>query len=206
MPEPGSCVHIVDDDPSVRTGLERLIRSAGLQAETFASAEDYIKYAKAVTPRCLILDVRMQGIDGLQLQDKLSNSPATCPIIFLTGHGDIPMSVRAMKHGAADFFTKPVDDGKLLAAVSKALEAHARSAQEKRPKVGGLFDQLTTREFEVMRCVVGGAPNKIIASHLAISEKTVKTHRGRVMRKLHVDSLAELIRLTIEAGIEPVDI
>jgi FixJ family two-component response regulator len=208
MPLPLSKVLIVDDDASVRSSLARLMRSAGLNAETFASAEDFLKNGDGDSngPGCLILDVRMDGLSGLELQERLARTRITCPIIFLTGHGNIPMSVQAMKEGAFDFFTKPVDDGVLLDAVSKALERHARILSESATPFRERLEKLTVREFEVMRCVIGGALNKQIAGHLGIAEKTVKVHRGRVMHKLGVESVAELVRHSIEAGVEPEEI
>ena len=206
MALPPSRVHIVDDDASVRTSLERLMRSAGFAAETFPSAEEFLKQANGDGPACLILDVRMEGLSGLELQKQLTRSQLSCPIIFLTGHGNIPMSVQAMKEGAFDFFTKPVDDDQLLGAVSKAVETHARILSGTERPFRDHLQALTAREFEVMRCVIGGALNKQIAGHLGIAEKTVKVHRGRVMHKLGVDSLAELVRQSIAAGVEPIEV
>lgn len=207
MPSHIPQVNIVDDDASVRTSLDRLMRSAGYAAETFSSAEDFLKHANGNgEAACLILDVRMEGLSGLELQERLSRSQLSCPIIFLTGHGDIPMSVQAMKEGAFDFFTKPVDDDQLLGAVANALETHAKILSGTACPFRERMKELTDREFEVMRCVVGGALNKQIAAHLGIAEKTVKVHRGRVMHKFGVESVAELVRHSIEAGVEPIEV
>lgn len=200
-------VYIVDDDASVGTSLARLMRSAGFEPEAFASGEEYLKAADGHGgPACLILDVRMEGLSGLELQKHLVKSRMTCPIIFLTGHGDVPMSVQAMKEGAFDFFTKPVDDKELLESVSSALETHERILSGTDCPFRDRLGALTAREFEVMRCVLGGALNKQIAAHLGIAEKTVKVHRGRVMHKLGVESVAELVRQSIEAGVEPSEV
>jgi FixJ family two-component response regulator len=206
MPKPIPRVNIIDDDDDVRSSLARLMRSAKFHADTFSSAEDYLKRANNDGPTCLILDIRMAGLSGLELQERLSRGRLACPIIFLTGHGDIPMSVQAMKEGAFDFFTKPVDGGQLLEAVSNALEAHARVLSETACPFRAQLEKLTAREFEVMRCVISGALNKQIAAHLNIAEKTVKGHRGHVMHKLGIESVAELVRHSIEAGVEPMAI
>jgi FixJ family two-component response regulator len=206
MPEATPHVYIIDDDDAVRTGLARLMRSAKFHVDTFSSAEDYLNRANIDGPACLILDVRMDGLSGLELQERLTRGRLSCPIIFLTGHGDIPMSVQAMKEGAFDFFTKPVDDGQLLEAVANALETHARILSETACPFRALLKNLTAREFEVMRCVISGALNKQIAAHLDITEKTVKVHRGRVMHKLGIESVAELVRHSIEAGVEPTEL
>ena len=203
MQEPIPQVSIVDDDDAVRAGLARLMRAAGFQVDAFSSAEDYLNRAKRDGPECLILDVRMDGLSGLELQERLSRGRLTCPIIFLTGHGDIPMSVQAMKEGAFDFFTKPVNGRQLLEAVANALETHARILAETACPFRARLENLTAREFEVMRCVISGALNKQIAAHLDIAEKTVKIHRGRVMHKLGIESVAELVRQSIESGVEP---
>jgi FixJ family two-component response regulator len=206
MQEPTPQVSIVDDDDAVRAGLARLMRAAGFQVDSFSSAEDYLNRSKRDGPECLILDVRMNGLSGLELQERLSRGRLACPIIFLTGHGDIPMSVQAMKEGAFDFFTKPVNGGQLLEAVSNALETHARILSETACPFREQLEKLTAREFEVMRCVISGALNKQIAAHLDIAEKTVKGHRGHVMHKLGIESVAELVRHSIEAGVEPIAI
>jgi len=208
MPLSSPLIYIVDDDPSVRSSLERLMRSDGLEANTYDSAEAFLKNTNNdhVGPACLILDVHMDGLSGLELQQRLFRSRWSGPIIFLTGHGDVPMSVEAMKEGAFHFFTKPVDDEDLLGTVHEALENHAHSLSESATPVRERLERLTEREFEVMRCVIAGALNKQIALHLAISEKTVKVHRGRVMQKLEVVSVAELVRHSIEAGVEPEEV
>jgi FixJ family two-component response regulator len=189
-------VFVVDDDPSVRKGLARLIRSAGLCAEAFASAEEFMHRMARGARGCLVLDVQMPGLTGLELQDALARLPHSMPIIFITGHGDIPMGVRAMKKGAVDFLSKPFDDHELLDAIVVAIRRD-RQTQERRSlteSIRARINSLTPRELEVMTLVTAGYPNKHIGTELGISEKTVKVHRGRVMRKMAVNSLAELVR------------
>ncbi|MFK5920811.1 MAG: response regulator [Verrucomicrobiota bacterium] len=200
-------IYIIDDDKSIRTSLERVLRSSGLSSKVFPSAEAFLKNADIAShkPCCIILDVRMDGIDGLELQNRLSKLQSSTPIIFLTGHGDIPMSVKAMKLGAYDFLTKPVDATLLLDTVDRALKFHARLLTETNPAIKTRLSRLTPREFEVMRCVIGGALNKQIASHLNIAEKTVKVHRGRVTQKLGIESVADLVRLSIKAKVKPIE-
>jgi FixJ family two-component response regulator len=196
----------VDDDDSIRRGLERLFRSSGLQASTFDSARSYLRHPPHTGPSCLVLDVRMPGLNGLELQKALADREAQ--IVFITGHGDVPMCARAMKAGAVDFLTKPVNDEDLLASVSRALERSAkvtalaadRDAARKRVAL------LTARELEVMQRVITGALNKQIADDLGAAEKTIKIHRGRVMKKLCVASVADLVRVADVAGIEPVPV
>ncbi len=205
MPHPSSTVHIVDNDECVRFSLERLMRAARLGCKSYASAEEFVRKGdNGAGPACLVLDVRMDGMSGLELQERLANSSLRYPIIFLTAHGNIPMSVQAMKEGAFDFFTKPVDDDQLLAAISKALETHARILSETDAPFHERLESLTPREFEVMRCVISGALNKQIAAHLGVVEKTVKAHRGHVMHKLGIESVAELVRRSMEAGVDPI--
>jgi FixJ family two-component response regulator len=200
-------VAIVDDDQSVRRGLRRLLRSAGYAAETFASAEDYLPGELFEGPICLVLDVRMPGLNGLGLQKELEARGGCEQIIFVTGHGDLPTATQAMKDGAVDFLLKPFDSDELIEAVKKALlrgkEQLARRAERRRAR--GLIDKLTPREFEVLRFVIIGLLNKQIAAELNTAEKTVKVHRGRVMQKLGLTSIPDLVRLTQTAGVSPAD-
>jgi FixJ family two-component response regulator len=203
-PPGDALVCVVDDDESVRRALSRLFRAARVSAETFASAQAYLDRTLHEGPSCLVLDVRMPGLDGLELQRTLMHREAQ--IIFLTGHGDVPMCAEAMKGGAVDFLTKPVDDKELLDAVNRALtrSAEARKALAQRAFARSLLETLTPREFEVMQRVIAGALNKQIADDLGAAEKTVKIHRGRVMEKMGVTSVADLVRLAHDAGVLPV--
>jgi FixJ family two-component response regulator len=197
MKEPDSIVFVIDDDRMIREGLQSLIRSVGLRVETFASAQDFLIAKRQDAPACLVLDVRMPGLSGLDLQLKLSDANVQIPIIFLTGHGDIPMSVRAMKEGAHEFLTKPVRGQDLLDAVQKAI-ASDRVLRKERAEVSEIrarFDSLTPREKEVLDFVVAGLLNKQIADEMGTSELTVKTHRAHVMEKTRADSLAHLVRM-----------
>ena len=195
---------LVDDDAAVRRSLQRLLRASGFQVFTYADAQQYLDSETTPDCNCVILDVRMPGIDGLQLQERLRNNRCSAPIVFLTGHGDIPMSVQALKAGAANFLTKPVDVADLLAAVNEAVQqdTQRRAAAGAVEAVQARFACLTPREFEVMRWVITGAANKEIADRLAIAEKTVKIHRARVMKKLEVTSVVELVQLCQQAGVE----
>jgi RNA polymerase sigma factor (sigma-70 family) len=197
MTEPLPTVFVVDDDAAVRKSLERLLKSAGYHTEGFASAEEFLeRWLGDPVPGCVVLDILMPGLDGLQLQQQLQTSTDGIPIIFITGHGDIPSSVRAMKAGAVDFFPKPFKDGELLKAIRQAMERdhQQRSQRAERAAVARLFETLTPREREVMALVVRGMLNKQIAFALGTSEKTIKIHRGRVMAKMKVDSVADLVR------------
>ena len=196
--EAGATVFVVDDDPSIRKALSRLIGSAGYQVESFTSAEDFLAKSHQDGASCLILDVSMPGLDGIQLQEKLKAAGVIIPIIFLTGHGDIPMSVKAMKAGALDFIPKPVEDETLLQAIEFAIARNVerRQARSEIEEVEGRVKTLTPREYEVMGLVVTGLLNKQIAFKLGISEKTIKVHRARVMEKMQAGSVAELVRLT----------
>jgi len=205
VPDTVATIFVVDDDDSVRRGLARVLRANGLRVETFASADDYLAHTAYQGLGCIVLDLRMPGLTGLDLQARLVEAAPALPIVFLSGHGDVHSSVQAMKHGAVDFLTKPVDEEALLAAIREALSRHARAqqAQSERAVVQARIDTLTARELEVLRCVVTGAPNRQIAAHLGISEKTVKVHRGRLMTKLEAGSVAELVRLCTQADIAP---
>jgi two-component system, LuxR family, response regulator FixJ len=198
-------VAVVDDDLSVRRGLRRLFKSAGFAAETFASAEDYLGREFFEGPTCLVLDVRMPGLNGLGLQKEIEARGGCEQIVFITGHSDVPTATRAMKDGAVDFLLKPFDSDELIEAVKKALlrgkEQLRRRAERRQAR--GLIDKLTPREFEVLRFVIIGLLNKQIAAELKTAEKTVKVHRGRVMQKLGLTSVPELVRLTQTAGVSP---
>lgn len=198
-------VFIIDDDASVRKGLSRLLRSAGFEVETFATAEQFLGREHYEGIGCLVLDVRMPGISGIDLQDELSKADYSMPIVFITGHGNIPMGVQAMKKGAVDFLAKPFDDEELLQAVREAIDKDAQGRAEHAEVLGirGRLELLTPREYEILRYVITGMLNKQIAYELGISEKTVKVHRGRIMEKLGIDSVADLVRLAEKAGIEP---
>ena len=190
-------VFVVDDDPSVRSSLKFLISTVGLQVETFDSAETALQKLPSDAPSCLVLDVRLRGLSGLDLQRELANRNRDVPIIFITGHGDIPMSVRAMKAGAVEFLTKPFRDQDLLDAVRIALERD-RVKREQKKEVLGLqqrFNSLTPREQDVARLVVAGMLNKQIADQLGTAENTVKVHRSRAMEKMQAQSLADLVRM-----------
>jgi FixJ family two-component response regulator len=198
MKEPEPIVFVIDDDALILAGIHSLIKSIGLHVETFASAQDFLLAKRPDAPACLILDVRMPGLNGLDLQRKLSEANIRIPIIFITGHGDIPMSVRAMKEGALEFLTKPVRGQDLLDAVQKAV-AHDRRLRSERAELTEIrqrFDSLTPRETEVLDLVVAGLLNKQIAYELGTSELTVKTHRAHVMEKTQADSLAHLVRMS----------
>ena len=198
MKEHDPIVFVIDDDRMIRDGLQSLIRSVGLRVETFASAQDFLGTKRPDTPACLVLDVRMPGLSGLDLQMKLRDDGIPIPIIFITGHGDIPMSVRAMKEGAHEFLTKPVRGQDLLDAVQKALASDRELRQERREanEIHARFESLTPREKEVLELVVAGLLNKQIADQLGMSELTVKTHRAHVMEKTQAESLAHLVRMS----------
>lgn len=208
MTELNRTVFIVDDDDSVRRSLSRLLRSAGFISKEFPSAETFFASPQFDGVCCLILDLQMQGLTGLDLQKRLTECGRQLPIVFLTGHGDIPTGVEAMKMGALDFLTKPVDDERLLAAVRQALVRCEQDLEHKRSlaAIRERLATLTPREFEVLRGVITGMLNKQIAGQLGIVEKTVKVHRSQVMHKLGVVSVADLVRDCSQAGIEPLQI
>jgi FixJ family two-component response regulator len=196
-------VFVVDDDSSMREALVDLITSIGLLVEAFRSAREFLEYRRPDAPACLVLDVRLPGLSGLDLQRELVRTEAPIPIIFITGHGDIPMSVRAIKEGAVEFLAKPFRDQDLLDAIQHALEID-RTARQERSMVAELrrrYESLTNREQEVMRLVVLGLLNKQIAGELGSSEVTVKMHRGQVMRKMKARSIVELLRMAEKIGI-----
>jgi FixJ family two-component response regulator len=203
MPLPNAVIAIVDDDPSVREGLRSLIRSTGLQVETFESAQDFLDRPGTEAPSCLVLDLQLPGLSGLDLQKRIAELGFQIPIVFLTGHGNIPASVRAMKAGAVEFLTKPFDDEELLRAVQEAIERDRRTRKQHADlrELRERYESLTAREQEVMQQVVSGRLNKQIAAELNITEFTVKIHRGRVMRKMHADSVADLVRMAENLGI-----
>jgi RNA polymerase sigma factor (sigma-70 family) len=191
-------VFVVDDDPLIRNGVRSLIGSVGLQVLTFGSAREFLLSARPDAPACMILDVRLPDLSGLDLQRELRELDIHIPIIFITGHGDIPMTVEAMKAGAAEFLTKPFRGQDLLDAVQRAI-ARDRDARQERAEIAELrkyFDTLSPKEREVLRMVVSGLLNKQIAAELGISELTVKTHRAHIMEKMRADSLASLVRIT----------
>ena len=198
MKDTDAIVFVVDDDPSIREAIESLIRLEGLRVETFGSAQEFLRNERPDLPGCVVLDVELPGLSGLDLQRELAAHGIKLPIIFITGYGDIPMSVRAMKAGALEFLTKPFRDQDLLDAIQQALERD-RVARQHSSEIADLrkrFDALTSREREVMSLVVAGWLNKQIGFELKISEITVKIHRGRVMNKMEAQSLAELVRMT----------
>ena len=193
-----SIVYVIDDDPSIREAVTSLIRSVGMSVQSFGSAKEFMASKRPNAPACLVLDVRMPGLSGLELQRELTDAGISIPIIFITGHGDIPMSVRAMKAGAVEFLTKPFRDQDLLDAIEQAIDRD-RELRKQQAGIADLrdrFERLTPREREVMELVVAGLLNKQVAVRLGISEITVKLHRHQVMEKMKADSLADLVRMS----------
>ena len=202
-------VFIVDDDPSVRKSLGRLLKSTGYEVELFESAHEFLHTDPTCQgPSCLVLDMKMPELSGFDLQEEMNKKAYTLPIVFITGHGDIPMGVKAMKTGAVDFLTKPFDEKDLLGAVEEALRKDIKTREDnsERQSILQKIESLTPREYEILTYVITGMLNKQIAYDLKISEKTVKVHRGRVMDKMGVDSVAQLVRLADKADVQPAEV
>jgi len=196
-------IYVVDDDPSIRSSLCLLLTSVGFNVRTFESALEFLDWERdAWEPACLILDVKMQGLSGLELQERLVSQGYDIPIVFISGHSTVPISVQAMKMGAIHFLCKPFDDSELLGALKEALKQAAENQGRMHAKQQ--FNSLTTREHEVMQHLIAGTRNKQIAFELDISERTIKAHRKQIMKKLNIESIAELVRLTEQAGVSPV--
>lgn len=205
MKELNPVVFIVDDDSSVRRSLERLIQSVGLTAKSYASAREFLQSGHGEETGCLVLDMRMPEVSGLELQEKMTQAGILLPIIFISGHSTVPMSVRAMKAGALDFLQKPFDEQDLLEAIYRAID-RSRQGQAKREELKELearVRSLTPKEYEVFTWVITGMPNKNIADRLATAEKTVKVHRASIMKKMDAQSVADLVRMAEKAGISP---
>src|SRR5579871_4032537 len=200
MKERTPVVFVVDDDDAVRSSLRLLLKSVGLAATTLPTAQEFLSVYNPHQPGCLILDVRMPGMSGIELQEQLNMRGAMIPVIFITGHGDISMAVEAMRHGAFDFLPKPFRDQDLLDRVQKALEKDARNRQEvaQTDRIRGLFESLTPREREVLELVTSGKPNKVMAADLGVSQRTIEIHRARVMEKMQARSLAQLVRMVLD--------
>jgi two-component system response regulator FixJ len=198
-------IHIVDDDEPTRVAMRRLIAAEGLEVRLYASANDFLEQFTAECPGCLILDVRLPGLSGLDLQTRLAGLEASLPIIFLTGHAEVPDSVRAIQGGAVDFLVKPIDGKILLAAVQRALDQNRddREARARRQEVVAKYERLTEREKEVFAHLVRGQLNKQVAADLNISERTIKQHRARIYSKLDTDSMAGLVLIAVDLGIGP---
>jgi FixJ family two-component response regulator len=206
MTEEQPLVFVIDDDASVRDAVEDLLRSVGLEVESFASTQEFIQSKRPDTPSCIVLDVRLPGASGLEFQRTLIESNIHLPIIFISGHGDIPMSVRAMKSGAIEFLTKPLHEQELLDAIQVAIERDRARRQEAKvsAELQARFNSLTLREREVFTLVVTGRPNKQIAAQLELSEMTVKVHRSQITRKMRAKSLVDLVRIADKLGVSTI--
>ena len=207
MPEPTPMVFVVEDDPSVREALASLIRSAGWNVEVYVSADEFLARPKADLPSCLVLDVGLPGLSGLELQSRMAELHQDIPIVFITGHGDIPMSVRAMKAGAVEFLTKPFIDQDLLDGIQVAIERDriARSEEAQLRELRECYASLTSREQQVLELVISGRLNKQAAAELGISEITIKVHRGRVMAKMRATSLPDLVNRAAKLKLRPAE-